>query len=251
VVKRFLLIAYATFAYAGFLAVFGWAFAFLADRPSSAGVDRSGTHAATAVAAGVDLLLLGLFAVHHSVMARPAAKRLVTRLVPAAAERSTYVLTADVLLALVLWQWRPIGGTVWDVRTQPARGAIWALYALGWAIAVSSTFMIDHFDLVGLRQAASRDYRRPAFQARWLYGVIRHPIMAGFLVAFWATPAMSRGHLLFSAAASAYILVGVTLEERDLRRELGAVYEDYASRTPAVIPRLASAPASTSTDSAS
>ena len=111
--------------------------------------------------------------------------------------------------------------------------------------------MIDHFDLVGLRQAASREYRRPAFQARWLYGVIRHPIMAGFLVAFWSTPTMSRGPLLFSAAASAYILVGVTLEERDLRRELGAAYEDYAGRTPAVLPRPRSAAARSSTDSAS
>ncbi|NUR57152.1 MAG: isoprenylcysteine carboxylmethyltransferase family protein [Catenulispora sp.] len=251
--KRFFLIAYATIAYGGFLAVFGWAFAFLAGSPSSVGIDRSGTHTATAVAVVIDLLLLGLFAMHHSVMARPAAKRLVTRVVPAAAERSTYVLTADALLALVLWQWRPIGGTVWDVQTQPARGAIWALYALGWVIAVSSTFMIDHFDLVGLRQAASRDYQRPAFQQRRLYRVIRHPIMAGFLIAFWSTPAMSRGHLLFSAAASAYILVGVTLEERDLRRELGAVYEDYASRTPAVIPRPTSARASSSSsiDSAS
>lgn len=235
--KRFFLIAYASIAYLGFLAVFAWAFAFLADRPSAAGVDRSGSHTGAAVAVTVDLLLLGLFATHHSVMARPAAKRLVTRVVPAAAERSTYVLTADALLALVLWQWRPIGGTVWDVRTQPGRGAIWTLYALGWAIAVGSTFMIDHFDLVGLRQAASRDYRPPAFQARWLYGVIRHPIMAGFLIAFWSTPTMTGGHLLFSAAASAYILVGVTFEERDLRRELGTVYEDYASRTPAVIPR--------------
>lgn len=249
--KRLLLIGYATIAYAGFLAVFGWAFAFLTNRPSSVGVDRSGTSSATAVAVGVDLLLLSLFAVHHSVLARPAAKRVVSRVVAAAAERSTYVLTADALLALVLWQWRPISGTIWDVRTQPARGAIWALYALGWAVAVSSTFMIDHFDLVGLRQAASRDYRRAAFQERWLYAVIRHPIMAGFLIAFWATPAMSGGHLLFSAAASAYIVVGVTLEERDLRRELGAVYEEYARRTPAVIPRPMSVPASSSTDSAS
>lgn len=234
--KRFFSIVYATIAYAGFLAVFAWAFAFLADQPSSAGVDRSGTHTAAAVAVGIDLLLLGLFAVHHSVMARPAAKRLVTRVVPAAAERSTYVLTADALLALILWQWQPIGGTIWDVRTQPVRGAIWALYALGWAIAVSATFMIDHFDLVGLRQAVSRDYRRPAFQARRLYGIIRHPIMTGFLIAFWSTPTMSGGHLLFAAAASAYILAGVSFEEHDLRRELGAVYEDYASRTPAVIP---------------
>ncbi|NUP47420.1 MAG: isoprenylcysteine carboxylmethyltransferase family protein [Catenulispora sp.] len=249
--KRFFLIAYATIAYLGFLAVFGWAFAFLADQPSAAGVDRSTARTGTAIAAGVDLLLLGLFAVHHSVMARPAAKRLLKRVVPAAAERSTYVLTADALLALVLWQWRPIDGTAWNVQAQPARGTVWVLYGLGWAIAVGSTFMIDHFDLVGLRQAASRDYRPPAFQVRWLYGIIRHPIMAGFLIAFWSTPTMSRGHLLFSAAASAYILVGVTLEERDLRRELGAVYEDYASRTPAVIPRPTSAPASSSTDSSS
>jgi len=233
--RRLVLIGYAGLAYAGFLAVVAWAIAFVAGRSGVPSID-SGRHVATGSAIAIDLLLLAIFAIHHSLMARPAAKSLLTRVIPVEAERSTYVLTADLLLALVFWQWRPVGGTVWEVTDRAARDLLWLGYAAGWAVAIASTFMIDHFDLVGLRQAASRDYRPRPFEARWLYALVRHPLMLGLLLAFWITPAMSAGHLLLAAAATAYVLVGTRFEEGDLRRTLGPEYAAYARRTPALVP---------------
>ncbi|GAB3851147.1 isoprenylcysteine carboxylmethyltransferase family protein [Nocardioides maradonensis] len=232
--RRTLLLAFATVADAGFLLAVAWSVVFLADLRLLTTVDGP-AHLGAADAALVDLALLGAFAVHHSVMARPAAKRLLTRCVPPAAERSTYVLGADVLLLLTLGLWQPIAGDVWRLDG-PWRGPVRAAYVGGWIVAIASTFMIDHLALVGLRQAAGRD-RPSRFQVRWLYVVVRHPLMLGLLIAFWATPTMTWGHLLFAAAASGYIAVGIRLEERDLRRELPA-YADYARTTPAVLPRL-------------
>jgi len=157
------------------------------------------------------------------------------------AERATYVLCASLLLVLVFWQWRPVGGTVWRV-SGPAAGVLAGVYAAGWAIAVGSTFMINHFDLFGLRQAylyaRGAAYRPPAFTERALYRHIRHPLMAGFVIIFWAAPAMTLGHLLFAAAATGYIGVGITFEERDLGRDLGEPYRAYRRRVPALIPAL-------------
>jgi methanethiol S-methyltransferase len=237
--KRAVIVSYSVVAYAGFLAVVLWAIAFLADLHIVTAVDR-GSRDPSLQAVVIDLVLLGAFALHHSVMARPRAKQVITRVVPRAAERSTYVLVADALLALVLWQWRPIAGAVWHVSAQPWRDLLWAGYGLGWLTAVASTFMIDHFDLVGLRQAVSRPggYEPPAFNVRWLYAWVRHPLMLGLLIAFWVTPNMTAGHLVFAVAATGYIAIGVQLEERDLRRELGQRYLDYASRIPAIVPRL-------------
>jgi protein-S-isoprenylcysteine O-methyltransferase Ste14 len=236
-VKRALIVVVAAIAYLAFLVDLLWAVAFLADRHLVTTIDGDG-HGSTAVAVVVDLALLAAFAVHHSVMARDGAKRVITRLVPAAVERSTYVLVADVLLALVLWQWRPIGGAVWHVEAQPWRTVVWFGYAFGWVLAVASTFMIDHLDFVGLRQAATRPdkYRPPTFRERWLYAWVRHPLMLGLLIAFWVSPTMTTGHLLFAAAGTGYIAVGVWFEERDLRRHLGEPYRAYAARTPAIIP---------------
>ncbi|NMO00587.1 isoprenylcysteine carboxylmethyltransferase family protein [Gordonia sp. TBRC 11910] len=233
--NRALLILYATIAYLGFLVVMGWAMAFLADVDVLTTID-SGPSSSYAVP--VDLVLLGLFAVHHSVLARPASKRLLTRVIPVEAERATYVMSTNLILALTFWLWRPIGPTAWDIQTQPWRWLVWAVYLVGWTIAIASTYMIDHFDLVGLRQAATRDYHPPVFQARWLYSVVRHPLMLGLLIAFWATPTMTVGHLLFAGASTAYIAVGVHFEERDLRRELGEPYVEYVRRVPAVIPLM-------------
>jgi methanethiol S-methyltransferase len=237
-VKRSLIVTCAVAAYVWFLTDVVWAVAFLADAPVLTAIDR-GRRGSTAAAVAIDLALLAAFAVHHSVMAREDAKRLITRLVPAAAERSTYVLGADALLTLVFWQWRPIDAWVWNVHAQPWRDIIWAGYGLGWALAVAATFMIDHFDFVGLRQAASRPgrYRPPSFRERWLYAWVRHPLMLGLLIAFWVTPGMSVGHLLFATAFTGYIAIGVRLEERDLRRQLGEAYRGYARRTPAIVPR--------------
>jgi protein-S-isoprenylcysteine O-methyltransferase Ste14 len=250
IVKRVLLVAYATVAYLWFLADVLWAIAFLADVPVPTAIDH-GHRGSTATAVVVDLALLGVFAIHHSVMAREGAKRFLARVLPASAERSTYVLAADALLALVFWQWRPIGGAIWQVPGQPWRAAVWVGYALGWVLAVSATFMIDHFDFVGLRQAATRpgDYRPPTFRERWLYAWVRHPLMLGLLIAFWVTPGMSGGHLLFATASTGYIAVGVYLEERGLRRQLGEAYRDYARRTPAIVPGLRRAAAGRRKDS--
>jgi protein-S-isoprenylcysteine O-methyltransferase Ste14 len=144
-----------------------------------------------------------------------------------------------VLLALVFWKWQPIDGTVWDIHAQPWRDLTWAAYGVGWVISGAATFMIDHFDLLGVRQAVSQpgSYAPPAFRIRWLYRWVRHPLMLGLLVAFWLTPTMSAGHLLFAVAATGYIAVGVRFEERDLRRALGPPYLAYASRVPAIVPR--------------
>jgi protein-S-isoprenylcysteine O-methyltransferase Ste14 len=227
-------------AYVGFLVVVLWSVAFLADVDRVPSVDGSGP--SRLIALGVDLALLGLFALHHSVMARSGAKRWVTRVVPASLERTSYVLVADLLLALVLWLWQPISGSVWEVHDTVGRGVIWAVFGLGWGVAVASTFMIDHFDLVGIRQALRPASAPPVFQVRWLYRWVRHPLMLGLLIAFWATPSMSVGHLLFALASTAYVAVGVHFEERDLVRDLGEPYEEYARRVPPVVPRLRARP---------
>lgn len=233
--RRALATAYATVAYLSFLAVIVWAVAFLADVGPFTAVDR-GASLVPAVAAGIDLLLLGVFALHHSVFARPGVKRWLAPAIPARIERATYVLTASVLLALVLSLWRPIPAVIWDVRAEPWRTVLWVGFAAGWLIAIGSTFMIDHLDFVGLRQAVSGRRREAVFQARWLYAVVRHPLMLGLLVAFWVVPTMTWGHALFAGALSAYIAIGIRFEERDLRTELGEPYRRYARRTPAIIP---------------
>jgi len=234
------ILGYAALAYAAFLAVLGYAIGFFADAGVPKGID-GGPRSPWPLAVAVDLLLLLLFAVQHTVMARPWFKRRWTRLVPAPAERATFVLFTSLLLALLFWLWRPAGGTVWHLRG-PAAGALLGLYAIGWVVAVGSTFMINHFDLFGLRQAylyARGDaYRPPPFSERALYRWIRHPLMAGFVIVFWAAPVMTAGHLLFAAAATGYIGMGIAFEERDLRRDLGEAYRAYQGRVPALIPAL-------------
>jgi protein-S-isoprenylcysteine O-methyltransferase Ste14 len=235
-----LILGYAAAAYLLFLAVLGYAIGFFAGAGVPTGID-SGTRSPWPLAVAVDLLLLLLFAAQHSVMARPWFKRRWTRLVPVPAERATYVLCASLLLALLFWQWRPVGGTVWHL-SGPAAGVLLGVYAAGWVVAVGSTFIIDHFDLFGLRQAylhaRGASYRPPPFTQRGLYRHVRHPLMAGFVIIFWAAPAMTLGHLLFAAAATGYIGVGIAFEERDLRRDLGEPYRAYRRRVPALIPVL-------------
>lgn len=236
--KRTGTVLVAAIAYGGFLTVVLWAIAFVANVDVLTTIDGP-ARSSWRLPAVTDLALLGLFALHHSLMARARAKRLVTRLVPSALERSSYVLTADALLALVFWKWQPVDSTLWDIHAQPWRDLTWAAYGLGWVISAAATFMIDHFDLLGVRQAVSQpgSYAPPTFQIRWLYRRVRHPLMLGLLVAFWLTPTMSAGHLLFAVAATGYIVIGVRFEERDLRRDLGAPYLEYASRVPAILPR--------------
>jgi len=238
---RLLTLAYGVVCYLAFLAVFVYSIGFVGDIVVPRSVDE-GPSASTISALAVNVLLLGLFAVQHSVMARPAFKRWWTRFVPAAVERSTYVLVASAVLALLFWQWRPVPAVVWDVSWQPGRVLLWTLFWLGWATVLVSTFLINHFDLFGLRQVylawRGRTYTALRFRTSMLYRAVRHPLMLGFLVAFWATPTMTAGHLLFAAATTVYILLALQLEERDLTADLGEQYRDYRSRVPMLIPGL-------------
>jgi len=232
---------FAALAYLSFLAVFGYSVAFVAGTLVPRTVNGGGPHAGTATAVVIDVLLLTLFAVQHSVMARPAFKRVWTRLVPQHVERSCYVLAASAVLALTFWQWRPISGEVWHVHSTAARAVLWTLFGLGWVIVVAMTFAIDHFDLAGLRQVSRyvRGLRQAAseFRLPLPYRFVRHPMMTGFFIAFLATPVMTAGHLLFALLSCGYIVVAVRIEERDLTESL-AEYRDYAAATPRYIPRL-------------
>lgn len=233
-----LYLVYSLVAYAVFGLALAWAALFL-TWPTGALVDHGPT-APPAIAVAVDVALLGLFASQHTVMARTWFKDQLMRLLPRGAERSTFVLAASLALMLLFWQWRPIPALVWSAPAAVG-DALVGVGVCGWLLLVSATFMIDHFDLFGLRQgwlaARGRGYSYPPFQTLWLYAVIRHPIMTGFLVIFWAVPRMTLGHLIFSAAATGYILIGVWFEERDLRRQIPE-YESYRRLVGAFAPRL-------------
>jgi protein-S-isoprenylcysteine O-methyltransferase Ste14 len=241
--RKALTVAYGAAAYAAFLATFAYTIGFLANVDLAVvpkGVDDGPVRPAwQAVLA--DAALLAVFAVQHSVMARPWFKDRWTRIVSPAVERSTYVLAATAVVALMLWLWQPLPETVWSVGPGWARAALWTLYLAGWGFLVLSTFALGHFDLFGLRQvlarARGRGYAEPTFSEPALYRAVRHPMMVGFLVAFWATPDMSVGRLLFAVAASAYIMVGVRFEEHDLKRQLGEPYKAYMARVPRFVPR--------------
>lgn len=229
--------AYAVLAYVLFLATLLYVVGWLAGVVPQ-GVDE-GPSAAAWVAVLVDVALLSTFAVQHSVMARPWFKRAWTRVVPGAAERATYVLLSSAAVLLLVWQWRPLGGQVWHVGGEPWRALVWVLYGAGWLVVVASTFMIGHVDLFGLKQAVRGSrYEEPGFHTPGFYALVRHPIMSGFVLAFWATPDMTAGHLLFAAATTAYIVVAVRLEEHDLRAHLGREYTAYAARVPRFVPAL-------------
>ncbi len=188
----------------------------------------------------VDLGLLGLFAVQHSVMARPAFKRWLTKHVPESAERSTYVLASSAALIAMFVFWQPLGGMVWSVTDPLIQGIVWGAFAFGWLLVLVATFLINHFDLFGLRQVwlqlVDRPYADIGFRTPGPYKVVRHPLYVGWLFAFWATPTMSVSHLVFAIATTGYILVAIRLEERDLVVQLGQAYRDYRERVPALIP---------------
>jgi len=231
---------YGLASYLIFSLSFGYAPAFVGNFLVPKSIDV-GPDTAPAHAVLINVMLLGAFAIPHSVMARPAFKRWWTRIIPPSCERSTYVLISSLLLILVFWQWRPIASTVWRVEGWPA-ATLTAMFGLGWLIAMASTFQIDHFELFGLRQVfdalRGAANRMQAFKTPLLYRLVRHPLMLGLLLAFWATPHMTAGHLLFAVMNTAYILVGVRLEERDLVAEFGASYELYRRRVPMLMPRL-------------
>lgn len=239
--RKAVIVAYGGVAYAVSMAVFAYLILFLAGVGVPKGIE-GGPAGPAWLAILVDVVLVVLFAVPHSVMARPWFKRSWTRLVPPSIERSTYVLVASATLALLAWQWRPLTATVWSVEPPWARMALWGGYASGWAILVLTSFLLGHFDLFGLQQVVRRARDRvtptPAFREPLIYRFVRHPLMVGFLIAFWSTPDMSVGRLLLAAGVTGYILIAVRFEERDLRRDLGDPYERYMERVPRFVPAL-------------
>lgn len=240
--RRIALLAVSAAAWCGFVAVTLWTMTFLAGVGLPRTVDGPG-RLPTGWAVAVDLALLLLFAVQHSVMARRPAKAWLRRHVPAELERTTYVLATDVCLALLLALWQPWDQAVWHVDGVAAYG-LWALSAAGWALAIAATYAVDHLELFGLRQAGWGAHPGPgagapeALQVGGLHAIVRHPLMTGMVLAFWATPRMSAPHLLFAVAATGYIAVGTGFEERDLRRTFGDAYVAYAARVPAFVPGL-------------
>lgn len=239
---RLLALIYGVLCYCVFLATFLYAIGFVLGVGVPKHID-SGAESPTPSALIVNLALLGLFAVQHSGMARPAFKRWWTNFVPEPIERSTYVLLSSLVLALLFWQWRPLPMLVWEVESAAGRGFLYTVSALGWLLVLVGTFLISHFDLFGLRQvwlyARRRQPVEEPFVTRALYRLVRHPLMLGFLIAFWATPAMSLGHLLFALATTGYIVIAVKfLEERDLVAHYGDTYREYQRQVPMLLPRL-------------
>jgi len=237
--RKLLTALYSALVYLFFLGTFLYAIGFVEGLVVPKTID-SGETGDTLTAVLVNLALLGLFAVQHSVMARPAFKRVLTKVIPQDAERSTYVLAASGALALLLWQWHPLPQTVWSVDGVAA-AAITAVSWLGWGMVLLSTFLISHFHLFGLSQGFATLLRRhlpeQEFTTPFLYRYLRHPIYAGFILAFWAAPVMSVGHLLFAVATTGYILVGIWLEERDLVAHFGQRYVQYRQAVGMLIPR--------------
>jgi protein-S-isoprenylcysteine O-methyltransferase Ste14 len=232
-------VLYGIIVYTLFLCTLLYAVAFVGDLPVPKTID-SGEAGPVVKALITDLLLLGIFAVQHSVMARPAFKQWWIRLVPPPIERATYVLLASLALLLLYWQWQPIQQTVWLVANPVGQVATQAVFWSGWVLLLISTFLISHFELFGLCQVFARlrgeTLPAPVFRAPFLYKRVRHPIYLGFLLAFWATPSMTVGHLLFAVATTGYILIGIYFEERDLVALFGEQYRRYREQVPMLIP---------------
>lgn len=239
--KHLLFMAYAVVSYVIFLVTFLYAIGFVGGFLVPTQLDAQ-SRDPLPVAVCIDVGLLALFVLQHSIMARKWFKERWTQIIPWAVERSTFVLCASLALLLLFWQWRPIGFVVWSIDSPHARLAIWVLCAAGWATVLAMTFYINHFDLFGLRQAwlplLGRPYLPVSFLTPFPYRVVRHPLYLGFLIAFWATPHMTLAHLLFAASTTAYIVLAIQFEERDLIREHGSRYQTYRRTVPMLMPRL-------------
>lgn len=240
-IRRLAFFLYGVASYLVFLATFLYAIAFVGGFIVPTRLDGP-LASPLREALAIDVALLTVFAIQHSVMARRWFKRRWTRFVPPAIERSTYVLCASVALLLLFWQWRPLGVGIWSVDNPAARAVLWALFAAGWGTVLAVTFLINHFDLFGLRQAwlyvTGRDYRHLPFRTVALYRYIRHPIMTGAFIGIWFTPVMTVGHLLFTTGMSVYILIGVYHEEKNLVAAFGEKYRHYRRTTGRFLPAL-------------
>jgi protein-S-isoprenylcysteine O-methyltransferase Ste14 len=238
---RVLSLCYGIVAYLIFLGAFLYAIGFVDGVVVPKGID-DGSSDSKAEAIVINLVLLTIFALQHSIMARQPFKRWWTRLIPASIERSTYVLLASLALILVFWQWRAIPTVIWQAENATAASALLALSLLGWLIVLLSSFMINHFELFGVQQVLlnllGRKSASDSFKTPFLYKFVRHPIYLGFIIAFWATPVMTAGHLLFAAVTTAYIFVGIMLEERDLVAHYGPIYRQYREKVGMLIPVL-------------
>ena len=240
-VQRTAVLFYGLVAYAAFFVVFVYFIGFVMDLFVPGSVDR-GPVSGTLFAGLVDLGLIAAFAVQHTIMARSGFKRWITQYIPEAAERSTFVLIASLILGALCLFWQPIPAIVWQVESPLAAGVLWAICGAGWLLLFASSYMIDHYDLFGLRQAWSQFIEQPVakaeFVTRGAYKYIRHPLMLGVLMGVWAIPLMTVGHLLLATGFTVYILIGTWYEERDLLRFLGEQYRDYQQRVPKLIPGL-------------
>lgn len=247
--KRWCVLLYGLACYLSFLVSFSYLAAWLGNLVVPRSIDSSPNDPLLAATA-INVALIGVFGVQHSLMARPGFKRWLTRFIPQPAERATYVLCTSLALLLLFWQWRPLGGTIWDVRDPQIRVVMYSLFAFGWLAVVATTFLINHFDLFGLRQVwlyfRNRPYQPLQFRTPGPYRLIRHPLYVGWIIAFWATPTMTVSHLLFAFGMTAYILVAIPFEERDLAAFHGSRYEDYQRRTGRLLPRVSPSPATSS-----
>lgn len=237
--KRTVFLAYGVIAYLFFLGTILYAIGFVGNVVVPKSID-GGTAAPLSQAMLINVALLGVFGLQHSIMARPAFKRWWTTIIPEPIERSTFVLVASLLLILLFWQWRPLTADVWRIQNAALAFVLHAVSGLGWVMVVYATFLIDHFDLFGLRQiylfARGQTYTSKRFHTPSLYRWVRHPLMLGFIVAFWSTPVMTQGHLLFAVVTTLYILVAIHIEERDLVTFFGDDYIRYRQQTSMIVP---------------
>lgn len=253
-IRRIAIFTFGSFSYLVFLATFLYALGFVGGFLVPTTLDGA-PRMPFAPALAIDLGLLALFAVQHSVMARPAFKRMWTRVVPHEIERPIYVLASSLCLIGMFALWQPLGGVVWDFESPLARGAAWTVFGFGWGLVLVTTFLINHFDLFGLRQVwfalRGQPYRPLKFVQPGPYKLIRHPLYFGWFCAFWGTPTMTGAHLVFAIMTTAYILVAIQFEERDLLAEHGAAYAAYRRRVPMLVPGTARRPAADSVEDAS
>lgn len=239
--QRTLFVLYASAAYAVFLAVYVWFAAFCGNFWLSQTIDGP-VHGNFASAAAIDIALVLLFGLQHSVMARPWFKEKWTRMVPQPIERATYLWFSNTALAALIWFWQPIDGVLWNVSNPIGRAALWTLFGLGWLGVPAVTYLINHFDLFGLRQVQlhrqGKPYELLPFRTPSVYAHVRHPLYLAWALAFWATPTMSASHALLAATLTAYMVVATVWEERDLAAHFGRQYVDYQRRVPKFVPRL-------------